>query len=171
MVAEALDSLAQLDPAVMGGIAAAVLGVGGVAATQAGKKNGATETKSSSPATINKSNADLSIPYDAAARLAYDSYVASSGKETDFESFKAMYEKMTVADITAKKLGRELLPPTDKIDVSIPYDAAAKLAYEQYLAGKGVAWGNEADYEQFKAKYEEMCVAQVTYKKFEREMA
>ena len=155
----------------MGGIAATVLGVGGFAATQVGGKNGATATNgASSPSVASKSNADVAIPYDAAARLAFDEYTAS-GKEMDFESFKAMYEQMTVADITAKKLERELLPPTDKVDLSIPYDAAAKLAYNDYLAGKGEVWGNEADYQQFKSKYEEMCVAQVTYKKLEREMA
>jgi hypothetical protein len=155
----------------MGGIAATVLGVGGVAATQIRGKNGATVTKKgSSPSVASKSNADVAIPYDAAARLAFDEYTAG-GKEMDFDSFKTMYEKMTVADITAKKLERDLLPPTHQDDLSIPYDAAAKLAYNDYLAGKGEAWGNEADYQQFKSKYEEMCVAQVTYKKLEREMA
>lgn len=154
----------------MGGIAAVILGAGGVAATQAGGKNGATATGAKSPAVAAKSNANVAIPYDAAARLAFDEYTAS-GKEMDFDSFKTMYEKMTVADITAKKLERELLPPTDKVDLSIPYDAAAKLAYNDYLAGKGEAWGNEADYQQFKSKYEEMCVAQVIYKKLEGEMA
>jgi len=150
----------------MGGIAASVLGIGGFAATKAGKKTETTKTKSSPK---KKSTADVSIPYDAAAHLAHDEYCAS-GKEIDFESFKTKYEQMTVASIKAKAMERDLVPQTDKVDVSIPYDAAAKLAYDQWLAANG-KWGSDAEYEKYKAKYEEMCVAQVTYKKLQREMA
>lgn len=137
-------------------------------ATQAGKKDATSGTKSSLTA---KSNADVAIPYDAAARLAYDEYCAG-GKEADFEAFKLKYEQMTVADIKAKQIERELFPETQKVgpDLSIPYDAAAKLAYEQWLDANG-KWGNEAEYEKFKSKYEEKSVAQATYKKLEREMA
>ena len=157
--------LSQFDPAVAGGIAASVLGVGGVgvAASKANKRsNGAT-----APAKGEK--IDVSIPYDAAARMAFDEYLAN-GKEADFETFKKKYEQMTVAIIKAKKLEREMSVETEKGDVSIPYDAAARVAYEKYTAAKG-QWGNQAEYEAFKKKYEEMSVAQVTFKKLEREMA
>ena len=42
---------------------------------------------------------DVSIPYDAAAQLAY----AAAGSPGDFESFKAKYEADAVADVIAKK--------------------------------------------------------------------
>ena len=41
---------------------------------------------------------DVSIPYDAAARLAYE----EAGSEGDFEEFKAKYEADAVADVIAK---------------------------------------------------------------------
>lgn len=159
----------QFDPAVVGGIAASILGLGGVAVKNAGgDKSTAAATKSPKPS----SGADVSIPYDAAARLAYDEYRAS-GKEADFEAFKTKYEVMTVASITAKTIEREMFPPTaTKVDVSIPYDAAAKLAYDEWRAANGKGeWGNESEFEEFKAKYDEMCVAMVTAKKLQREMA
>eukprot|EP00977_Amphora_coffeiformis_P004205 scaffold875_cov185-Amphora_coffeaeformis.AAC.20 len=60
-------------------------------------------------------------------------------------------------------------PEPEPIDVSIPYDAAAKMAYCEY---KGVTSVTDmADYESFKAVYEEATVAQVTLKKMQREMA
>lgn len=152
----------------VGGIAASVLGVGAFAVTTA---NGKTEAKSSPTPVGRKSSADVSIPYDAAARLAYDEY-CESGKEIDFETFQAKYEEMTVAGIKAKTMERELCPQAANIDVSIPYDAAAKLAYKQWLAASEKdEWGNQAEYEKFKAKYEEMCIAQATFKKLKREMA
>jgi DNA-nicking Smr family endonuclease len=143
------------------------LGLGGVAATKAG----GSETKTAAT-TTKKSATDVSIPYDAAARLAYDEYrAANEGKEIDFDTFQTKYTQMTVADVTAKKLEREMFPPTTKVDLSIPYDAAAKLAYKEYLAANNKSeWGNEEEYEQFKQKYEEMSVAQVTYKKLQKEM-
>lgn len=42
---------------------------------------------------------DLSIPYDAAAMLAYE----ASPKDMDFESFKAKYVKETVAMVKSKQ--------------------------------------------------------------------
>jgi hypothetical protein len=42
---------------------------------------------------------DLSIPYDAAARLAYD----KAGQPGDYEAFKTKYETDAVADVKAKK--------------------------------------------------------------------
>jgi hypothetical protein len=51
--------------------------------------------------------------------------------------------------------------PSD--DVSIPYDAAAKLAYE--------AAGSEGDYEEYKTKFEADAVAEVVAKKEARESA
>lgn len=54
---------------------------------------------------------DLSIPYDAAARLAYDEWREQFNKgEFDakrYASFKANYEAVTVANVVAKKEARE----------------------------------------------------------------
>jgi hypothetical protein len=54
---------------------------------------------------------DISIPYDAAARLAYDDWRAAFSKgafdETRFQNFKKNYEAITVANVVAKKNARE----------------------------------------------------------------
>lgn len=54
---------------------------------------------------------DLSIPYDAAARLAYDEWRAKYNKgEFDparYQAFKANYETITVANVVAKKNARD----------------------------------------------------------------
>jgi len=84
---------------------------------------------------------DLSIPYDAAAKLAYE----ASDKSIAYDAFKAKYEADAVADVMAKY-----------VDLSIPYDAAAKLAYE--ASDKSIA------YDAFKAKYEADAVADVIAK-------
>ena len=55
---------------------------------------------------------DLSIPYDAAARLAYDEWRVTHGREefddAEYQKFKVLYEEKTVADVVAKKKTREL---------------------------------------------------------------
>ena len=54
---------------------------------------------------------DLKIPYDAAARLAYDEwrnkYNKGSFDETRYQVFKSNYEAITVANVVAKKKARE----------------------------------------------------------------
>ena len=54
---------------------------------------------------------DLSIPYDAAARLAYDEWRQQFDKgdfdEQRYASFKSNYEAVTVANVVAKKEARE----------------------------------------------------------------
>ncbi|KAG7364775.1 hypothetical protein IV203_037977 [Nitzschia inconspicua] len=60
---------------------------------------------------------DVSVPYDAAARLAYE----ASDKSVTFEEFEVKYLADAVALVKSKQ----------PVDLSIPYDAAAKLAYEQ----------------------------------------
>eukprot|EP00526_Cylindrotheca_closterium_P024367 CAMPEP_0113645214 /NCGR_PEP_ID=MMETSP0017_2-20120614/23818_1 /TAXON_ID=2856 /ORGANISM="Cylindrotheca closterium" /LENGTH=153 /DNA_ID=CAMNT_0000556909 /DNA_START=38 /DNA_END=495 /DNA_ORIENTATION=- /assembly_acc=CAM_ASM_000147 len=59
---------------------------------------------------------DISIPYDAAAMLAYE----ASDKSKSFDDFKVGYLADSVAHVISKQ----------PIDISIPYDATAKLAYE-----------------------------------------
>ena len=85
---------------------------------------------------------DVSIPYDAAAQLAYE----ASDKSMEYSEFKAKYEADSVAYVISKQ----------PIDVSIPYDAAAKLAYE--ASDKSMA------YPAFKTQYEADSVAYVISK-------
>ena len=53
---------------------------------------------------------DVSIPYDAAARLAYDAWCKKYNKtpnEDKFDTFKANYETITVANVVAAKEARD----------------------------------------------------------------
>jgi hypothetical protein len=90
---------------------------------------------------------DLSIPYDAAARLAY----ADSDESLPFADFKAKYEADAVAMVISKK----------PVDLSIPYDAAVVLAFKNS--------DRSIPYSEFKAQYEADAVAQVVAKKKARE--
>lgn len=62
-------------------------------------------------ATDQEQAVDVSIPYDAAARLAYDQwreqYQKGDFDESRFVKFKANYEAITVANVRAKKVARE----------------------------------------------------------------
>lgn len=112
---------------------------------------------------------DISIPYNAAAMLAYQ----AAGSKGDFASFEAKYLEETVAMVTAKKAQRDgaaapaAAPkkkkqqeeePPQVVDLSIPYDAAAKLAYE-------AASDKKQSFEEFKADYEAQAVATVIAKR------
>lgn len=66
------------------------------------------------------------------------------------------------------KLESAPAPEPEPIDVSIPYDAAAMLTYCQLKGMRSVA--DKADFEAFKAAYEEATVAEVTLKKMKREI-
>ena len=69
----------------------------------------------------------LAIPYDAAARLAYDDWCAKNDESFDeagYAQFRKVYNTKAVADATAKKIARDLAmfkneapkePPTRKI--------------------------------------------------------
>mmetsp|Transcript_1285 Transcript_1285/g.1711 ORF Transcript_1285/g.1711 Transcript_1285/m.1711 type:complete len:268 (+) Transcript_1285:68-871(+) len=85
---------------------------------------------------------DLSIPYDAAAKLAFE----ASDKSMDFADFKVKYEEDAVALVTSKK----------PVDISVPYDAAAVNAFK--------ASDRSTPYAEFKAKYEADAVAEVIAK-------
>lgn len=53
---------------------------------------------------------DVSIPYDAAARLTYDEWCKTNGKSFDaakYATFKDNYEAITVMNVSAKKKARE----------------------------------------------------------------
>ncbi|KAG7374228.1 hypothetical protein IV203_013323 [Nitzschia inconspicua] len=85
---------------------AQVATVAGAAATiyfadKSGPKVSATTVPAvaASPAAAAPSSADISVPYDAAAMLAYE----AAGKPGDFASFKAKYLQETVAMIKSKQ--------------------------------------------------------------------
>jgi Holliday junction resolvase RusA-like endonuclease len=85
---------------------------------------------------------DVSIPYDATAKNAYE----ASDKSTAYDDFKTKYLADAVALVKSKQ----------PVDVSIPYDATAKNAYE--ASDKSMA------YTAFKAKYLADAVALVKSK-------
>lgn len=58
----------------------------------------------------------------------------------------------------------------EKIDVSIPYDAAARLAYRELKGLSENAKYDEAEFQKFKEAYESTTVANVIVKKMEREL-
>eukprot|EP00568_Trieres_chinensis_P011424 CAMPEP_0183308206 /NCGR_PEP_ID=MMETSP0160_2-20130417/20428_1 /TAXON_ID=2839 ORGANISM="Odontella Sinensis, Strain Grunow 1884" /NCGR_SAMPLE_ID=MMETSP0160_2 /ASSEMBLY_ACC=CAM_ASM_000250 /LENGTH=210 /DNA_ID=CAMNT_0025471991 /DNA_START=23 /DNA_END=655 /DNA_ORIENTATION=+ len=62
-------------------------------------------------------------------------------------------------------------PEPEPIDVSIPYDAAARLAYDTWCAENGKGGFDSKGYAQFKMIYEGMSVTEVIQKKYAREMA
>jgi hypothetical protein len=139
----------------------------GFATTKAGKKDSTATGKSAAGATKKSGAYDVSVPYDAAARLAYSE---ETDKSVDFETFQKKYEQLTVATITAKKMERELFPSPVQVDLSIPYDAAARLAYDKWRVDYGKGEFDSASYDTFKTLYEKLMVAQVTAKKLQREM-
>jgi hypothetical protein len=103
---------------------------------------------------------DLSIPYDAAARLAY----AKAGSSGPFDDFKRQYEMDAVASVIAKrKPSSSASASTDAaatVNLSIPYDAAARLAYAKA--------GSSGPFDEFKRQYEAQAVADVTAKQQQR---
>ena len=66
-----------------------------VIAKQQPKNNAAPAAKKAAPA----ATVDISIPYDAAAKLAYD----HSDKSMKYGAFKEKFEADAVADVIAKK--------------------------------------------------------------------
>jgi hypothetical protein len=113
-----------------------------------------------------KQPVDISIPYDAAAKNAYE---ASDKKKMAYAAFKTKYEADAVAMVKSKSSKNKPQPakqaapkaaaaaapppPPAAVDISIPYDAAAKLAFE--------ASDKKMAYPDFKTKYEAGAVADV----------
>ena len=85
---------------------------------------------------------DVSVPYNAAAKLAYE----TSDKTLSFDDFEQRYLQDSIAYVKAKQ----------PIDVSIPYDAAAKLAYE--TSDKSMT------YDDFRVKYQQDTIEYIKSK-------
>ena len=103
----------------------------------------------------NEPPVDVSVPYDAAAQLAYE----ASDKSQKYDAFKKSFEAAAVADVIAKKapaVVEKKAKSAPAIDVSVPYDAAAKLAYE--------ASDKSEKYDAFRKNFEKQAVADVVAK-------
>lgn len=98
---------------------------------------------------------DLSIPYDAAARMAYAS--ANCPGNDDFRAFQVRYETAMVEMVKAKARARKAAEG----DWSVPYQAAAHLAFE--LAGR------PGKLEEFETRYEMAMIEMVKAKRRARE--
>ena len=100
---------------------------------------------------------DISIPYHAAAELAYE----KSTKDLSLDDYIVQFEQQAVADVIAKKVPAAAPvavavvsaepEPAVVVDISVPYDAAALLAYEK--TDKSVP------FDTYKIQYYEQAVA------------
>eukprot|EP00977_Amphora_coffeiformis_P006950 scaffold1511_cov170-Amphora_coffeaeformis.AAC.21 len=112
---------------------------------------------------------DLRVPYNAAAALAFADSVETTTQE-DFAAFEARYNTATIEWVKAKARARRA------VDVSIPYNAAARLAYKKYqqnLKGTHNTQPNKNDaaaFAAFETKYIEQTIAMVQ-RKAQRKMA
>lgn len=106
----AIDAAIAIDPTyVIAGVGAAVSAIGG-AAIAFGRKGG---DKNASIAKVAKTAAepkpiDVSIPYDAAASLAFDAYAKSSSNKVDFKQFQSLYYAQMVAEVKSKVQERKI---------------------------------------------------------------
>lgn len=71
----------------------------------------------------------------------------------------------------AKPAPKKAVPKAPKIDVSIPYDAAARMAFEAWAEGQEKADTSEKAFAAFSTMYEAQAVADVTAKQMKRNMA
>jgi hypothetical protein len=73
---------------------------------------GASSSKSTKPVATKREIIDISIPYDAAARLAYDKWREANDKGAfdggGFGAFKEVYEEATIGMVTYKQMERSL---------------------------------------------------------------
>lgn len=77
---------------------------------------------------------DVSIPYDAAARLAYGEWCDTYDKQADdtrYAAFKANYEAITVANIKAKKSAKEA---GEEIPTQLSLNQFGDFTAEEYQA-------------------------------------
>jgi hypothetical protein len=103
--------------------AAGAIALAGFGAVLAGSRRGtvaATGSKSTVVAggkVVVAPKVDISVPYDAAALLAYDSWRGSLlYDESTFQKFKTIYEEKTVAEVGRKRVLRELDAVAQKAD-------------------------------------------------------
>ena len=112
----------------------AVVLVGLVAALIASANSGTTGGGESSAARKSvrkprKASSNLSVPYDASARLAYDAWCMANNEvfnEGGYEHFREIFSAKAVADATAKKLGRDLAMFKNKAPTPPPRNISSR---------------------------------------------
>ena len=93
-----------------------------------GRKDSATKEAAPAPVEEDLPKIDVSIPYNAAAMLAFDEWKGEKELSKDaFAKFEAVYEEKAVAMATAKKVKRELEEVVRGLEDTIK-KADAKLA-------------------------------------------
>lgn len=85
---------------------------------------------------------DLSIPYDAPARLAYKEWCEKFGQTPDeqrYKNFKENYETITVANVSAKKQARDKneAPPSEL--TLNEYGDCTEAEYQQLMSGQAAS--------------------------------
>jgi hypothetical protein len=91
---------------------------------------------------LSSTDSDVSIPYDAAARLAYDAWRKEFNKgdfnAKRYEQFKSNYEALTAANMSAKKQARDQGTGTVDLLTLNEYGDFSAEEYEAMLAGGDV---------------------------------
>ena len=89
---------------------------------------------------------DVSIPYDAAARLAYDEWRKQYDKgdfdESRYPHFKANYEAITIANVSAKKKARDTGTKTPKLMTLNEFGDCTEEEYKAAMSGGATSTGN-----------------------------
>jgi hypothetical protein len=110
LTSSALDAAIAIDPTyVIASVGVAVSAIGGAAI--AFRRKGGEKTASAAEvvkAVAEPEPIDVSIPYDAAASLAFDAYAKSSSKKVDFKQFQSLYYEQMVAEVKAKVQERKI---------------------------------------------------------------
>ena len=105
---------------------------------------------------------DTTVPYDAAARLAYTEWTRAYNKPYDadrYETFRANYEAIAVANVRAAKLARD--DGSDEAPKRLDLNEFADMTAEEYMAtqktgGSTMSLGAETTAEATEAKEEEV---------------
>jgi hypothetical protein len=88
--------------------AVAALGLIGVALSSGKSDVGSAPTKEAKAASTEAVEAvDVSIPYNAAAKLEYNKLMSGTFDAASFAKFQFIYETKVVAEVTAKKVARD----------------------------------------------------------------
>ncbi len=107
-----------VDPLVIGGGVAlvALLGIGSALLGNKGSDTTSSKAVTAKKAEPKPEPIDVSIPYDAAALLAYQK-ANMKGKETDkeFQDFKIMYKELAVAEVILKKEQQKIVDMEAKV--------------------------------------------------------
>jgi len=117
-----------LQEALAAGGAAIAAGIAAVFSRRGGQESSSTDKKAAAKEEPPLPKIDVSIPYNAAALLAFDEWKGDKTLPAEsFADFEAIYEEKTVAMVTSKKVAREFEEATKQLEDTIK-KADAKLA-------------------------------------------